>query len=88
MSSELDTSKFSTSRIIGILSIIGAAITAVLDLGDVIPSKYTAIMLIVATVINSVTERIQGGKSSLKLGLASGDVLKKDIVEEVKEGKL
>lgn len=88
MSSELDTSKFSTSRIIGILSIIGAAITAVLDLGDVIPSKYTAIMLVIATVINAVTERIQGGKSSLKLGLASGDVLKKDIVEEVKEGKL
>jgi hypothetical protein len=53
-----------------------------------LPPSMSKWIIIGALIANSITERLQGGKSSLKLGIAANEVTVPEIKQEVKEGKL
>jgi hypothetical protein len=78
----------SVSRLIGIVSVMAGVLTALADEAALLPPSMSKWIIIGALIANSITERLQGGKSSLKLGIAANEVTVPEIKQEVKEGKL
>lgn len=78
--------KITISRIFGFLAFLGGILLEFLRNSNIFPPKISIPLSILCFIIVVTTERIQGGKSSLKKKLEKADIISYEYATKIDKG--